>query len=332
MQFKDIPVGERFNFANAVAGITDSGRLTKSGVNQATDPHGLPVLMDDNTIESAVKNVGTVFDDGRELQLCHDLSLIWLRNGGPIYDAISITDLIKSGLGNSHGISKLLVINGDSEVSLGRPIKRVSEDTLEAIFDTGSFTAPSTIKIVNGEPRLLGERLPGDAGCRQGEAVHMLKRLGKYSELEVARFLEDETAYATAITLKEHELNYVKSIAEQKNANENDLSLPHQKRAADEALLMLGLDIISDNDIESWNANRNNGGEPNPEVSLHDWVEHAGYLSKEFYVTDPSGEAHGIYRKAFYGEWEGLTGFSVIVEDYDGKEILLPEGNTPGAV
>ncbi len=208
MQFKDIPVGERFNFANAVAGITDSGRLTKSGVNQATDPHGLPVLMDDNTIESAVKNVGTVFDSGREVRLFDDMSLMWSQIDGPIYEDVTLIDLINSGLANSESVSKLLVIicdDIDSEwVGLGRPIKRIDENTLEAFLDKQFPAQPSTIKIVGGEPFLLAERPSGDA-------VHELKKLSLYSELLVSYFLKNESDYAGSRTLKEHELGYIKS-------------------------------------------------------------------------------------------------------------------------
>ncbi len=202
MQFKDIPVGERFEFADAVLGVLGAGRLTKTGVSEVSDHKGVSVWINDKGIETNVKKVGVAFDDGREIVLRQDLTLIWLRNGDLIDGPISIEDIINSGLANNYRLSTLLVFTVESNAKLRLPINRVDENTLAALLDIRSVTQPSIIKIVDGEPLLHG----------QCESVSLTKAINEQGRLAVKYFLQHETDYALAKTLHEHEQFHIKTI------------------------------------------------------------------------------------------------------------------------
>lgn len=93
----------------------------------------------------------------------------------------------------------------------------------------------------------------------------------------------------------------------------------------------LGLEVLSQEEIEGYNASRFDGGSMNPEVSLEalQWESMAGYLQKTLYVRDPDGESLGVRRTAFYypeGVSEGDGTSVLIVEDEGGREIAFAHG------
>jgi hypothetical protein len=94
---------------------------------------------------------------------------------------------------------------------------------------------------------------------------------------------------------------------------------------AESALRALGMDILSDTELAAYNDTRNDGASPNPEAAAGTWTCDGIVLSKVFYVRDPSGEELGLYRRAFFGDWDsaGATAAfrGIVVEDYNGREI-----------
>jgi len=76
-----------------------------------------------------------------------------------------------------------------------------------------------------------------------------------------------------------------------------------------------GLDLMSADGIAEYNRTRNDGGSPNPEITLPDWDEDSsGMLSRPAYTSD------GDLRWLRYADWEG-RGRGLLVEDADGREV-----------
>ncbi|WOB06453.1 LPD38 domain-containing protein [Piscinibacter gummiphilus] len=100
---------------------------------------------------------------------------------------------------------------------------------------------------------------------------------------------------------------------------------------AEKALRSMGLDMLSDDEIDAYNESRFEGGAMNQEVRADDlqWVEHAGMMHRDFFVRDPSGASRGLLRRAwFYPDGvDGGDGSPVIVlEDENGNEIGASDG------
>ncbi|ANN80862.1 hypothetical protein [Bordetella flabilis] len=92
---------------------------------------------------------------------------------------------------------------------------------------------------------------------------------------------------------------------------------------AERRLRALGLEILSEAEIAAWNRDKNEHGALYPDVSLTGWVELDGFLTKEFYVRDAGGDAIGVYRKAWFGDYAGSDDKELFITDADGNEIDL---------
>lgn len=61
-----------------------------------------------------------------------------------------------------------------------------------------------------------------------------------------------------------------------------------------------GFSIITTEEWEQWNREKNTTMMYERDVKLKGWVEEDGLLIREFYIKDPDDVHFGIYRKAFF--------------------------------
>jgi len=94
---------------------------------------------------------------------------------------------------------------------------------------------------------------------------------------------------------------------------------------ADELLKRSGITKLAEADVEAWNATRNLGAQPMPEVTLLGWVEpDTGTLINEFYIPSNESDVVGEYRKAtIYYDKTGIYDFFIV--DHAGDEIWTPD-------
>lgn len=95
-------------------------------------------------------------------------------------------------------------------------------------------------------------------------------------------------------------------------------------RQAQARLEAFGLDIVSEAEIAKWNEDKNASGVFERDVSFTGWVESDGFLTREFYVRDPSGHDFAVYRKAWFGDYAGGDNRELFLTDADHNEIALP--------
>lgn len=115
------------------------------------------------------------------------------------------------------------------------------------------------------------------------------------------------------------------------DAGQEDSST-YTAKDADRALSESDIDVIGDDELSAWNETRNDGGQPNPEASMSGWEseDSTGILTRKVYVKDPTGETNGVFRKLFYGDWEG-SGRGLLAEDADGKEVPVGKRSVQAA-
>lgn len=80
---------------------------------------------------------------------------------------------------------------------------------------------------------------------------------------------------------------------------------------------MSGMDLLTENEIESYNSTRNNGAEPQKEIVYESWQELSSMFFVERYLRKKNDN---IYVKIYYAEWKDL-GYGLLVEDSKGVEI-----------
>lgn len=96
--------------------------------------------------------------------------------------------------------------------------------------------------------------------------------------------------------------------------------------SAEQALLQMGLDILSEEELSEYNAHRFDDGDLRPEAHIGrlGWEDHAGMSKRQFYVRDPEGVEAGVLRTAwFYPEGTTESGGvpAMVIEDAQGREI-----------
>lgn len=101
---------------------------------------------------------------------------------------------------------------------------------------------------------------------------------------------------------------------------------------AETALQSLELDIISDDELVQWNDEKNHAGMFEKDVALEGWKDEDGFLTKEFYVRDPSGNDFGIYRKAWYGDYAGGSDPEIFITDADHNEVATLKRDSHAAI
>jgi hypothetical protein len=103
---------------------------------------------------------------------------------------------------------------------------------------------------------------------------------------------------------------------------------PDTVEAAEALLRSQGLEIITDEEIETYNASRFDHGAFNPKIhtDLLEWEVNAGMMKRTFFIKDPSCESRGLRRTAWYypqgiANGDGLP--VLILEDEEGREITM---------